>query len=51
MNPAFREITFAVCFFRPEQPEHVVTKSVEVEPACKRVKPNNGKVSFKIHSK
>ena len=37
-------------FSRTEQPEHVVNK---VEPACKRVKPQNhcGKVSFKIYSK
>ena len=40
-----------MCFFRPEQPEHIVNESVKVEPACKRVKANNGKVSFKIHSK
>ena len=39
------------CVFsvRPEQPEHVVNESVEVEPACKRVKPNSGKVSFKMN--
>ena len=43
-------IVLAVVFPRSEQPEHVVN---EVEPACKRVKPQNhcGKVSFKIYSK
>ena len=31
-----------LCVFRSEQPELVVKESVEEEPACTRVKPNNG---------